>query len=301
MSDLVKMFFVPGSISFLVVALVVGVGLLYGSDCLRRWGRAWLTLVLVVYAFLATPLGADVVSRPLFRGFSPITSREQASGIDTIVVLSTGGEVYRAYGEEVAEMGKSTAFNALEAARLYRLIGPRTVIASGGIVDPPARRVTEAEVLANGLARLGVPRERVMLEPRSRTTREQAVNVADILTKRGIKRFLLVTGPDHMPRARAAFRELGLQPVASVSTFAIGSYPSLWQRLRPGVNALKQSDWACYVPGARLLLEPRVGLKEVLSAGCSGLGARCWVLRAGCWVLGAKANLNPSKRHPLRG
>src|SRR5512133_1092748 len=133
MSELVKMFFVPGSISFLVVALVVGVGLLYGGDRLRRWGRAWLTLVLLVYGVLATPLGADFVAAPLVRGFQPITERDQAAGIDTIVVLSTGGEVYRAYGEEVAEMGKSTSFNALEAARLFRLLAPRAIIVSGGI------------------------------------------------------------------------------------------------------------------------------------------------------------------------
>ena len=252
MSTLVKHFFVPGSISFLVLSLVVGVGLLYGSERARRWGRIWLTLVLVVYAFLATPVGADLVAAPLVRGFTPVTSPEQAAGVDTMVVLSTGGEVYRAYGEEVAEMGKATSFNALEAARLYRLLTPRVIIVSGGIVDPEARRVTEAEILANGLTRLGVPRERMVLEPRSRTTREQAVNVAGILTKRGTKRFILVTGADHMPRARASFRELGLQPIASVARYAMIDHPRFWPQLRPSINALRQSDWACYEYLARI-------------------------------------------------
>jgi uncharacterized SAM-binding protein YcdF (DUF218 family) len=252
MSTLVKAFLVPGSVSFLVVALVVGVALLYGSDRMRRWGRIWLTLVLLAYAFLATPLGADAVAAPLLRGFTPITSKEQAQGVDVLVVLSTGGEVYRGYGEEVAEMGKATAFNALEAARLYKLVAPRTVIASGGIVDPEARRVTEAEILANGLARLGIPRERIVLEQKSRTTREQAVNVAEMLKKRGIRKFLLVTGADHMPRARATFRELGFDPVASVAKYAIAWHPSLLERLSPGINALRQSDWACYEYLARI-------------------------------------------------
>lgn len=252
MATFVKLFLVPGSIAFLVVSLVVGVALLYGSDRMRRWGRVWLTLVLLVYAFLATPFGADAVSAPLVRGFTPVTAKEQAAGVDTLVVLSTGGEVYRAYGEEVAEMGKATSFNALEAARLYRLVAPRAVIASGGVVDPHARRATEAEILANGLVRLGVPRDRIVLEARSRTTREQAVNVAEMLKKRGTRRFLLVTGADHMPRARATFRERGLDPIPSVARYAMAWHPSFWQQLRPSINALRQSDWACYEYLARL-------------------------------------------------
>jgi uncharacterized SAM-binding protein YcdF (DUF218 family) len=172
--------------------------------------------------------------------------------LDAMVVLSTGGEVFRAYGQEVAEMGKATAFNALEAARVYRLVAPPAVIASGGIVDPEARRAPEAEVLAAGLVRLGIPRDRIILESRSRTTREQAMNVAEMLKKRRVTRFLLVTTADHMPRARATFRELGLDPVPCVSRFAIATHPSLWQRLRPSINALRQSDWACYEYLARI-------------------------------------------------
>jgi uncharacterized SAM-binding protein YcdF (DUF218 family) len=252
MTSIVKSFLVPGSISFLVAGLVVGVGLLYGSDRMRRWGRAWLTVLLLVYAFLATPLGADLVAAPLVRRFTPITRRDQAPGVDTLVVLSTGGEIYRAYGEEVAEMGKSTAYNALEAARVYRVMTPRTVIASGGIVDPGARRDPEAAVLTDGLVRLGVPRDRIVLESRSRTTREQAVNVAELLKKRGVKRFVLVTTADHMPRANATFKELNLQPVPAVSMFAMATPPGLWHRLRPSINALKQSDWACYEYLARI-------------------------------------------------
>lgn len=252
MAEVVKTFLVPGSISFFVAGLIAGVVLLYGSDRMKRWGRAWLTLLLFAYAFLSTSLGADWVAAPLVRSFTPVTTREQARGMDTVVVLSTGGEVYRAYGEEVAEMGKATSYNALEAARLYRLVTPATFIASGGIVTAGSRRETEAQVLAAGMARLGVPRERIILESNSRTTREQAVNVATLLKKRGVRRFLLVTGADHMPRARATFRDLGLDPVPSVSRFAMGDPSTLWQRLRPSINALRQSDWACYEYLARI-------------------------------------------------
>jgi uncharacterized SAM-binding protein YcdF (DUF218 family) len=252
MATAVKSFFVPGSISFLVAGLVIGVALLYLGDRARRWGRGWLTVLLAAYAFLATPLGADWVAAPLVRPFTPITGRDQARGIDTVVVLSAGGEVYRAYGQEVAEMGKATAFNALEAARLYHLLPSVTFVASGGVVVPGARQEPEGQVLAAGLARLGIPRGRILVEAESRTTREQAVNVTALLRKRGVRRFILVTAADHMPRAAAAFRGLGLEPVPSVSRFAIATAPQLWARLRPSINALRQSDWACYEYLARV-------------------------------------------------
>lgn len=252
MSTLVKSFFVPGSISFLVLGLALAVVLLYGTERTKRWGRAWLTFLVLAYTFLATPLGADLVAGPLIRSFKPILSAEQAKGIDTLVVLSAGTEVYRAYGQEVSEMGKRTSYNALEAARLYRLLGVRTIVATGGIVTPGSQREPEAQILATGLVRLGIPRDRIIVEERSRTTHEQAVNTAEFLRARRVRRFLLVTGADHMPRAHASFRDLGFDPLPSVSVFAIASPPGIWRRLRPSLNALEQSDWACYEYLARI-------------------------------------------------
>lgn len=252
MATIVKLFLVPGSVSFLVAGLLVGLALLYAGERARRWGRAWLTLLLVVYAFLATPLGADWVSGPLTRGYGRIASRDEAKGIDTIVVLSNGGELYVSEHGQVAEMGKLNAFNVLEAARLYGLLSPAVVVASGGIVEQGLRQVPEARVLADGLARLGVPAQKTVLETRSRTTYEQAVNVADIVAKRRVRRFVLVTTPGHMPRAAASFRRLGLVPVPSVPAITMSAPPTAWGRLRPRLAALQQSDWACYEYLARV-------------------------------------------------
>ena len=55
------------------------------------------------------------------------------------------------------------------------------------------------------LGALGVPQSVFMLESRSRSTRENAVNSAVMLRERGMNRILLVTSARHMPRARALF------------------------------------------------------------------------------------------------
>lgn len=251
MVDFAKSFLVPGSLSVLAAGLVAGVALLYGPPRARRWARAWLTLLLLVYAALAVPACAGLLRLPLKGGLQPIDSRNRAQGIETVVVLSTGGFVYRAHGEEVAEMGRSTAYNALEAARLYRLLAPARVIVSGGIVETGSRRQTEAETLAAGLVALGVPRDRLVMEARSRTTREQAVNVAALLRRFGTTRFLLVTGGSHMARATASFRHLGLAPVACVSRDA-GDESEGWRRFVPSLHGLDESRDTIYEYAARL-------------------------------------------------
>jgi uncharacterized SAM-binding protein YcdF (DUF218 family) len=251
-AGLVKTILVPGSISFLALGLVIGVALLYGTQSMQRWARRWLTLLLALYGFLSTPLGAGMLAAPLIRQYSALHSRDEARGADTVVVLSVSSDVYRANGQAVAEMGKATAFNALEAARVYRLLGTPRVIASGGPEAPDEPGPTPSEILRDGLTRLGVPVSQIDMETRSRTTREQALFVADLLSARGVRRFVLVTEPSHMPRAVAAFRALGLDPVPSRPMFEAPTQGGWVWRLLPADHGLEQSDWAAYEHLARL-------------------------------------------------
>ncbi len=171
---------------------------------------------------------------------------EQVAGMNTVVAITTGSWVYKARGLEVDEMGKFTSFNALETARVYRLMGSPTVIVSGGMVVDGVQRSAESDVMADGLVRLGVPRDRLLLETRSHNTREQAANTAELLRKRGTKRFVLVTGSEHMPRTLAVFRAQGLDPLPSPSSPRTTTPPGLLYRLRPTLGAFLQSDRACY-------------------------------------------------------
>jgi uncharacterized SAM-binding protein YcdF (DUF218 family) len=251
MSQTLKLFLVPGSVQFLAIGLAAGTALLYAGKRLQRWGRLWLTGLLAVYLFLCTPIGADIVAAPLVWPYGSLTSATQARGVDTIVALTTGTWVYQSNGLEVDEMGKPTSHNAMEAARVYRLLGSPTVIATGGIVLDGQQRDPEAQVMAEGLVRLGVPRDRIILEIRARNTREQAVNSAEVLRRRGTKRFVLVTDSEHMPRALSVFRAQGLDPLPSVAVMRLTTPPGLIHRLRPTLGAYLQSDRACYEYFAR--------------------------------------------------
>jgi len=246
MAESFKLFLVPGSVQFLAVGLAVGVGMLYGGPRLQRWGRRWLTGLLPFYLLLCTPVGANVVSAPLAWRYPPVGTTEQVAGLDTVVAITTGSWVYKARGLEVDEMGKFTSFNALETARVYRLMASPTVIVSGGMVADGRQRSAESEVMAEGLVRLGVPRDRILVETRSHNTREQAVHSAEMLRKRGTRRFVLVTDSEHMPRTLAAFRAQGLDPLPSPSSPRVTTPPGLLYQLRPTLGAYLQSDRACY-------------------------------------------------------
>jgi uncharacterized SAM-binding protein YcdF (DUF218 family) len=78
----------------------------------------------------------------------------------------------------------------------------------------PAER-TEAAEIADLLVEWGVPRAAIVEEGASRTTSENAVQVARLLRTRGLRRVLLVTSALHMRRALAAFRAEGVEAIPS--------------------------------------------------------------------------------------
>ncbi len=65
------------------------------------------------------------------------------------------------------------------------------------------------------LERLGVQRERLIVEDRSRNTVENAVYTAAMIDPKPGERWLLVTSAAHMPRAVGCFRRAGI-PVEAV-------------------------------------------------------------------------------------
>ncbi|MHA1113317.1 MAG: YdcF family protein [Alphaproteobacteria bacterium] len=71
---------------------------------------------------------------------------------------------------------------------------------------------SEAAAMARLAAAAGVPEAAITVETQARTTLENARNSARIMAARGWSSALLVTDSVHMPRARLAFRAVGLRP-----------------------------------------------------------------------------------------
>ena len=63
-------------------------------------------------------------------------------------------------------------------------------------------------IVASFLGELGVPAERMVLDERTRSTREEAVEGARVADRLGWKRVLVVTSAYHVPRARRVFGDV---------------------------------------------------------------------------------------------
>ncbi|MBF5046554.1 YdcF family protein [Aggregicoccus sp. 17bor-14] len=86
----------------------------------------------------------------------------------------------------------------------------RQALLSGGAIDPG--QPLEAEAMARLLTRWGISPSRLVLEAKSRNTRENALEAARVVQRERWGSLLLVTSAAHLPRAVGCFRAVGLQP-----------------------------------------------------------------------------------------
>ena len=163
---------------------------------------------------------------------------------DGIVVL--GGAISsrpsRAHGEPVfdGDAGRITAL--VKLARAYP--GAR-IVYSGGDASLLSSEAPEADFIYPLLDSFGIPRERVLLETRSRNTAENAIFTKELVKPKPTERWLLVTSARQMPRAVGCFRKAGFQ---------VEAYPVGWRTTqqfdsfgeRTMSDGLKRLDSAAY-------------------------------------------------------
>jgi uncharacterized SAM-binding protein YcdF (DUF218 family) len=183
-------------------------------------GVAWLAAAaacgLVIGTF--TPIGLALIAPLEYRfAFSP----DSQAALDGIVLLAGGGDDGI---DAVSKFSKDyptarlifSGFSASDPANEYRL---ETFVQRGG--DPA----------------------RIYMEPRPRTTSEDAFYTAALLKPKPSERWLLVTSALHMPRAVGCFRVAGFQVEPYPVEFGtVRSHP--FAGFVPGSNALFQLDVA---------------------------------------------------------
>ena len=123
---------------------------------------------------------------------------------------------------------------------LYRARRVRRIIISGGSGSTQPTATTEAAELATLLRLAGVPARDLLLEARSRNTRENARYTQALLAQHPeIKSLVLVTSAFHQRRALGCFAKVGLHPVPFPADFRSTDPPrSLSAWLLPDTDAL---------------------------------------------------------------
>ncbi len=199
-------------LSPLVFALVAGVGLLLLSR--RRRVGSWL---LAVSAFVPLILSTGPVARFFLSTLERRAAPYEGQTVEAVVVL--GGGLVRGSPDEG---GQASLYpDSLKRVLYGSIVERRTgvpIVVSGGVVWNSPGAEPEADVAARMLTRLGVAPSMIVEDP-SRTTWENARDVAGILRERRIGRIALVTSAYHMPRSLLAFRKAGVECVPAATDY----------------------------------------------------------------------------------
>jgi uncharacterized SAM-binding protein YcdF (DUF218 family) len=218
--------------------------------------RAVISMMLAVAILWvsSTNVFSTFVISSLEQAYPPVPI-ENLPHVDAIVVL---GGYTDAAGSGIGVIELGDAIDRLfHGMRLYRAGKASRVMLVGGAARG---NQPEAQVMAAMLAEFGIPRSEMLLEDKSRNTRQNGLNAVAIMQQNNIGKILLVTSAFHMHRAQSVFEKLGIKVVPAATDYQV---------LEPDPSIL---DW---LPNAEALMLTTLGIKEYLG---------WWFYRIRGWV-----------------
>jgi uncharacterized SAM-binding protein YcdF (DUF218 family) len=174
----------------------------------------------------------------------PAVPVEQIPTADVIVVFGgvmKAGDAYYPYPGLT-----DAADRAWHAARLFKAGKAPKILLSGGLSSTHTDGLTEAELMRLFLLDLGVPDEAIVLETRSRSTRENALYCAAMVRDAGWSSVILVTSALHMPRAWRSFKQAGVEAIPVGTDYQTRSTSFSVVNWLPTAGALEKSTHALH-------------------------------------------------------
>lgn len=203
------MFFILSKLFWMLIQPVnLAIILLLAAIALLVFGRrrtaAGLTAAAALWLVLCvwTSFGAMLVS-PLEDRFPRPPLPETVAGVVVLGGGFEGGINLVRGGYELNSGGD----RYVEAAALARRYPEARIVISGGSGALILEGEEDASTAVRLFEALGVARERLILEGKSRNTYENAVFTKELVTPRPGDTWLLVTSAFHMPRSMALFRK----------------------------------------------------------------------------------------------
>ncbi len=173
------------------------------------WRLLWIRVLTVMTLLLVWGIGSPLVAGFLtasleeqYPPFNPATTQR----FDTIVVLG-GGVLPQGTLRPTDTLSSSSAERTMCGADLFQRGLATHLLFSGGDPTVVGKGPEEARVMKQLAMRLGIPEDAILIETRSRTTYESAVELSRVGGRNSV---LLVTSAYHIPRALALFRKQGI-------------------------------------------------------------------------------------------
>jgi uncharacterized SAM-binding protein YcdF (DUF218 family) len=220
------MFFTLSKIAWFVLSpvnLVILLAAFAGLLAFTRFARAarWLGLVALTGLLL---LSFSPLPRMLVRPLEDRFPQQDAARGPVAGVIVLGGAIGVARGDVVLNYAAARMTKAVELARLHPQA--RIVFTGGGANLLSPIIATEADGAKLLFDSLGLPPEQLMLEDKSRNTRENASFTRRLVDPKPGERWLLLTSAWHMPRAIGVFRKAGFDIEAFPVDFISAGEPA---------------------------------------------------------------------------
>lgn len=195
----------------------------------HRRRLAWAAAAVAFY-LLSIPLTHVTLERWLEHRHAPPVVSESDRSEDNVVLVLTAGWLRTTESGYDQKLGEAGWERTAAAVALWRRVGGRILFTGA---PKPDGTDSAAATMARLAAGMGVPAERLLVEPRALNTHENLLFSRRMLgDKPG--RIWLVTSALHMPRSVLAARAVGLEVVP---------FPCDWR-------ADEVFDWTMLVPGS---------------------------------------------------
>jgi uncharacterized SAM-binding protein YcdF (DUF218 family) len=220
-----------------VVLTLLGIGLLLLWP-LRRPRRGWAVVALatVLLGALSTPLVSQRLAAPL-EATVPMLAPEEAPAVRWVVVLGAA-HIVSDHRPITSKINATGVVRLLEGIRQWRS-QPEAMLVVGG--RGSGQPITYAQMAGRLLRAFGVPPGRIRMLNSPTNTAEEAAAARALI---GAEPFILVTSASHMPRAIAAYRARGMNPIPAPTHYFTGDHYALPTHLTPGADNLYVSSAA---------------------------------------------------------
>ena len=239
LKKIIASFLYPLPLSLLIS--FVGLYLLWFTTK-QKTGKILISVGLILLTLFSYRVISDKLLWPLEREYdsfemkslSVVQKVDDESTIKFVVVLG-GGHSSDTELPLLSQIGRSSLVRLIEGIRIYRKYPGAKLLLSGSGV---------AEVMARVAREIGVPERDIILESKSKDTKDEARFIKPMV---GNEAFVLVTTASHIPRSMALFRKLGMNPIPS----PIGHRVSEGQGLShhsffPGTGNLRKAELAIH-------------------------------------------------------
>jgi len=180
----------------------------------QKTGKIVVSTGVILLTTISYNTFSNMLLYPLESKYSPITDVSECSNVKWVAVLS-GGHSTDPKLSVTDQLSGTSLVRLVEGIRLHRELSNSKLLLSGGSAFSST---SEAGAMAKMAIALGIDKNDLVLESKSKDTKDQASFVQNII---GNDKFILVTSASHMARSMALFQSKGMSPIPAPTGYLV--------------------------------------------------------------------------------